>query len=66
MVVVLDDLFGIPVTSGAVGVLQGRQCVPGDALGRQHQPLESPAFAAVQLPYQMVIKPDRMLSIVNL
>ena len=41
---VLDDLFGIPVTSGAVGVLEGRQCAPGDALGRQHHPLESPAF----------------------
>ena len=25
MVVVLDDLFGLPVTSGAVGVLEGRQ-----------------------------------------
>ena len=25
---VLDDLFGLPVTSGAVGVLEGRQCDP--------------------------------------
>jgi hypothetical protein len=30
---VLDDLFGIPVTPGAVDVLGGRQCAPGDALG---------------------------------
>ena len=43
---VLDDLFGLPVTSGAVGVLEGSQCVPGgDALGRPHHPLESPAVA---------------------
>ena len=45
MVDVLDDLFGLPVTSGAVGVLEGRQCVPGDALGRPYHPLESPAVA---------------------
>ena len=30
---VLDYLFGLPVTLGAVGVLEGRQCGPGDALG---------------------------------
>lgn len=49
---VLVDLFGLPVTSGAVGVLQGRQCAPGDVLGRPHQPLESPAVAggAVAVP----------------
>ena len=52
VVVVLDDLFGLPVTSGAVGVLEGRQCAPGDALGRPHHPLESPAVAggAVAVP----------------
>jgi hypothetical protein len=38
VVVVLDDLLGLPVTSGAVGVL----------------------------PYQAVIQPYRMLSIVHL
>ena len=32
VVVVLDYLFGLPVTSGAVGVLEGRQCAPGDAV----------------------------------
>ena len=42
MVVVLDDLFGLPVTPGAVGVLEGRQCAHGDALGRPQHPLESP------------------------
>ena len=26
---VLDDLFGLPMTLGAVGVLEGRQCAPG-------------------------------------
>ena len=45
MVVVLDDLFGLPVTSGAVGILEGRQSAPGDALDRPHHPLESPAVA---------------------
>ena len=49
---VLDDLFGLPVTSGAVCVLEGRQCAPGDVLGRPHHPLESPAVAggAVAVP----------------
>ena len=41
----LDNVLGIPVTSGAVGVLEGRQCAPSDALGRPHHPLESPAAA---------------------
>ena len=41
MVVVLDDLYGLPVTSGAVGVMEGRQFAPGDALYRPHHPLES-------------------------
>jgi hypothetical protein len=42
VVVVLDDLFGLPVTTGAVGVLEGRSFSPGDALCRPHYPLESP------------------------
>ena len=42
---ILDDLFGLPVTSGAVVVLEGRQCAPGDALGRPHHSLESHAVA---------------------
>ena len=44
MVGVLDR-FGLPVTLGAVGVLEGRQCGPSDALGRTHHPLESPGVA---------------------
>ena len=49
---VIDSLFGLPVTSGAVGVLEGRQCAPGEALGRLHHPLESPVVAggAVAIP----------------
>ena len=42
---VLDDLFGLPVTSGTVGVLICRQSAPGYALGRPHHTLESPAVA---------------------
>ena len=52
VVVVLDDLFGLPGTSGVVDVLEGRQCAPSDALGRPQHPLENPAFAgdAVAVP----------------
>ena len=56
VVVVLDDLFGIPVTSGAVGVLEGRLFTLWRALWSR----------AVQLLYQAVIQPNRMLSIVHL
>ena len=41
VVVVLDDLYGLPVTLGGVGVLEGRYFAPGDALCRPHYPLES-------------------------
>ena len=47
VVYVLDDLFGLPVTSGAVGVLEGRRCAPRELLGRLHHPLESPVAASV-------------------
>ena len=49
---VLDDLFGFPVTPGAVDVLEGRQCAAGDELSRPHHPLECPAVAcgAVTVP----------------
>jgi hypothetical protein len=30
---VLDDLLGLLVTPGAVGVLEGRQCAPDGVLG---------------------------------
>jgi hypothetical protein len=47
VVVVLDDIFGLLVTSGAVGVLEGRQFSPGDALCSSHHPLESIAVVGV-------------------
>ena len=47
MVDVLDDVLGLPVTLGAVGVLEGRQCAPGEMLDRLHHPLESPVVAGV-------------------
>ena len=49
---VLDDLLGLPVSPGAVDVLEGRQCAPGDTLGRMQHPVESPAVAdsAVAIP----------------
>ena len=40
-----DDLFGLPMASGAVGVQEGRKFSPGNALGIPHHPLES--FAVV-------------------
>jgi hypothetical protein len=57
---VLDDLFGLPGTVGAVGVLKGRQCAPGDALDRPHHPLESPAVAdgAVVVPGDETARQD--------
>jgi hypothetical protein len=30
---VLDHLLGLHVTLGAVDVVEGRQCTPGDSLG---------------------------------
>ena len=56
----------LPVTSGAVGVLEGRQCAPCDALGRPHHPLESPAVVGSAVSIPDWIQPDRMLSIVHL
>ena len=52
MVVVLDDLFGLPVTSGAVDVMEGRYFAPGDVLCRSHHSLESLAVegGAVAVP----------------
>ena len=48
----LDDLFVLPVTLGAVGVLVGRYLAPGDALGTPHLPLVIPAVvgSAVAIP----------------
>jgi hypothetical protein len=49
---VLDDLFGLPMASGAVGVQEGRKFATGNVLGRPHYPLESFAFVggAVAVP----------------
>jgi hypothetical protein len=49
---VLDDLYGLPVTSGGVGVLEGRSFASGDALCIPHYPLESFLFVggAVAVP----------------
>jgi hypothetical protein len=44
-VVVVLDPFGLPVTMGALVVQEGSLCAPGDALGRPHYPLESPAVS---------------------
>ena len=63
MVVVLDDLFGLPVTSGAVGVLEGSSFAPGDALCRPHHPLESPAVVggAVAVPDGDTTRQDALI-----
>ena len=66
VVFVLDDLFGLLVTSGAVGVLEGRQCAPGDALCRAHDPLESLAVAGSAVAVPGDDTADRMLSVVHL
>ena len=42
VVVVLDYLFGHPVTTGAVGLLEGRYFAPGDALCKLHHPPGEP------------------------
>ena len=47
VVVVLDYLFGLPVTLGAVGVLEGRYFAPGDTLCRPHYPLVEGGAVAV-------------------
>jgi hypothetical protein len=52
MVDVLDDIFGLPVTSVAVGVLEGTQCAPGADHNTLWRALQ---LLAVQLPYQAVI-----------
>ena len=59
---VLDYLFGLPVTSGAVDVPEGRLCAPSDrtTLWRALR------LRVVQLLYQTVIQPDRMPSMVHL
>ena len=43
MAEVVDGLLGLPVTPGAVDVLEGRQCAPSDVGLTAPSPLESPA-----------------------
>ena len=52
VVVALDDLFDLPLTSGAVGVLESREFAPSEALCRPHHTLESPMVVsgAVSVP----------------
>ena len=40
--VVLGDLFSLSVTSGVVGVLEGKYFALGDASCRPHHPLLNP------------------------
>jgi radical SAM superfamily enzyme with C-terminal helix-hairpin-helix motif len=58
VVVVLDDLF---VTSGAVGVMEGRQFALSDALCRPNHRLECLAVEGGEVAYQALIQPNRML-----
>ena len=57
MAEVLDDLLG------AVDLLEGRQCAPGDVLGRPHYPLESPAVVdgAVAVPGANTARQDALI-----
>ena len=59
---VLDDFLGFPVTPVAIDVLEGRQCSPGDALGRPHHALESPVVAdvAFAIPGGDTARPDAL------
>ena len=64
VVVVLDDIFDLPVTSGAVGVMEGR-FASGDALCRPHHPLESLAVegSAVAVPGCNTVRLDALESL---
>jgi hypothetical protein len=59
---VLDDLFGLPMVSGAVGVQEGSKFAPGNALGRPHHPLESFAVVggAVTIPGSDTARQDAL------
>jgi hypothetical protein len=66
VVVVLDDIFGLPVTSGSVGVLESGSLPPGMRWADRTTLWKALPLRVVQLPYQAVIQPERMLSIVHL
>ena len=66
---VVDDLdyhFGLPLASGAVGVQEGGKLPPVMRWADRTTLWRALRMWAVQLPYQVVIQPDRMLSIVHL
>ena len=46
----LDLLFGIPVTSGALGMQEGGTIAPGKALGRQHHLSGAVVGSALAIP----------------
>ena len=58
---VLDDLLGLPVD-----VLKGRQCAPVMRCADRTTLWGALRLRSVQLPYQSVIQPDRMPSVVHL
>ena len=66
VVVVLDDLFGLPVTLGAVDVLRVGSLPPVMHYADRTTLWKALRLWVVQLPYQVVIQPDRMLSNVHL
>ena len=65
VVVLDDDLYGLPVTSGGVGVLRAGSLPPVMRCADLTTLWRALRLWAEQLPYQAVIQPDRMLSIVE-
>ena len=66
VVIILDYLFFLPVTSGVVDVLEGRYLAPCDALCRPNHPLESPAVVGGAVTVSGGDTANRILSIVHL
>jgi hypothetical protein len=60
---VFGNILDLLLTPPNIEVLDGRKPGPGDVLGRTHYPL---SCLAEQLPYQAVMQPVRMLSMVQL
>ena len=65
MAEVVDDLLGLRVTPGAVGVPEGSM-TPVKRWADRTTLWRALRLRTVQLPYQAVIQPDRMLSMVHL
>ena len=60
---VFDNLYGLLPTPPGIEVLDGRELSPSDVLGHTQYALQSDAK---QLPYQTVMQPVKMLSMVYL